>query len=303
MVQNCASLVHSPGLQLRKSSATLQSWKTAKSALSDNQSFEDDESSTDRNTSSFENKLKEVRVKSATCYRIAHPPPSIPPRKKLRSRPGLLLQFQRTSELTRPVPAFDVVSSAALAPKLVRRFSKLSKRKTGLGSFDIVVFHRQDYTTLNAVSSNDANGSLEESTWISGEAFGVICQVQPTAEKLTKCTEICLKDGSLWEARRLQNGNYEFVCIDIPGKRDVARWIFRATRRLESTGPLHGGLDKIDSDYKVFKFSHINPYSRRHPFIATLEHDSVSILDSYNMPRYRTGFQREGTIETNSQLQ
>jgi len=303
MIQTSVPLVHSPGPKPRKSSATLQSWKTAKSALSDNQSFEDDESSTDRNTSSLENTLKELPVKSVTCYRIAHPPPSIAPRKKLRSRPGLLLQLQRISELTRPVPAFDIVSSAALAPRVVRRFSKLSKCKTGLGSFDLVVFHRQDYTTLKAVGSSDANGSSEGNTWNSGEAFGVICQVQHTAEKLGKATEICLKDGSLWEARRLRNGNYEFVCTDIPGKRDVARWIFRANRRLKSMGLLHGGLNGIDSEYKVFKFSHIDPYSRRHPFIATLEHDSVSILDSYNMPRYRTGFQREGTIETNSQLQ
>ena len=85
---------------------------------------------------------KEYTSTRKTVYHIAHPAPVVLPKV---NRPKLLLQLQELSDATRPTPAFEVVPSALLAPKLLRNSSRIVRGKTGYGLEDLIVFHAEDY--------------------------------------------------------------------------------------------------------------------------------------------------------------
>ena len=102
--------------------------------------------------------------------------------------------------------------------------------------------------------------------------MAVICQVGKNNGGSRGLAEIVLSDGSVWVATPLPHGLYEFVTVDERGNRITARWVKRSRRNaVESAG----------TSESKFTFSIIDPYSRRHPILASMTNDTLDIPDFY----------------------
>ena len=227
-------------------------------------------------------RIRKSPTSAKTSFRIAHPPPVIKHRQRFNIRPKVLLQLQQLSDATRPVPILDVLPSVVFAPKLARKFPSVFKGKDGLGADDLVVVTSQNYGSPNAVNGKSENVSEDES-WATREIVAAICQPKKREAGLDGITEICLNHGPLWEASSLPSGAYEFVSVDENGYRTVARWVPRPpiSRRRSYNDPENS--DTSHPEERRFTFSIINPNSRRHPVIATLNRSSIEVSDRYSI--------------------
>lgn len=220
---------------------------------------------------------------SKTSFQLAHPPPAIKHRQRFHIRPKILLQLQQISDATRPVPVFDVLSSVVFAPKLAKRFPGLLKGKVGLGADDLLVVGSQNYESP-VVPDGDGDDGSEGDGWDAREVVAAICQPKKRGTAGECITEICLNHGPVWEAVLLPSGIYEFSSHDESSNRTVARWVPRPPITRRRTYDDHD-IDRLPlSDQRRFTFSIIDPNSRRHPVIATLNRSSVDILDRYSIP-------------------
>ena len=223
---------------------------------------------------------KRSQPRSRTSYYFAHPPPTVV-KHRLSIRPRVLLQIQQLSTSARPLPTYDVLPSTIFAPRLARRYPKVFRGKDGLGANDVVVVSSEEYgpsKRLDAVSEEPG-----EEGWYSRDVLATICQLRKDKGGSQGKAEVCLNDGTCWQATPLQNGNYEFISIDEFGDKTTARWVRRPQGvRRRSSGiqpPVLSGVQPDDS--KKFNFSIINPLSRRHPIIASLNPTTLDIQDSY----------------------
>ncbi|KAI9675520.1 MAG: hypothetical protein M1829_003324 [Trizodia sp. TS-e1964] len=225
---------------------------------------------------------KKARARSKTSFQLAHPPPSMAPKQRLHIRPKLLLQLQLLSISSRPTPALDVLPSAIFAPRLARRFPRVFKGKDSLGPNDLVIVTSDEYSLaipdLDTVSedSNDDSGARQ--------VLATICQLRRDESLPRGKVEICLNQGPSWEARPLQNGSYEFTASGETGSKLTARWVRRnsPTRRRSSalyTAPTSPSSSPEED--REFNFSIIDPDTRRHPIIASMNRSTINILDQY----------------------
>lgn len=222
-----------------------------------------------------------------TSFQIAHPPPPIKHRQRFHIRPKVLLQLQQISDAARPRPILDVLPSVVFAPKLARKFPSVFKGKDGLGADDLVVVTSQNYDSPIALNGKSENVS-EDDSWATREIVAAICQPKRRGPGIESIAEICLNHGPFWEASSLPNGAYEFVSTDEDGHKTVARWVPRPpiSRRRSYNGQGHS--DASSPEQRKFTFSIINPDSRRHPIIATLNRASIDISDRYSTPSSNT---------------
>ncbi|KAI5291568.1 hypothetical protein KEM54_003452 [Ascosphaera aggregata] len=209
--------------------------------------------------------------RSKTCFRLALPPPRH--RQRIRLRPKLILQVQQISHTTRPVPKLDVLPSAFFGTLFgLKAHYMLNVRFSRCGPADVVIVPSDSYvTTQSEDDGNHASGSDDES--VHRELVAAITlpkkDYQPTGE-------ICLAQGSRWDAISLPNGNYEFVSTS-NGVKTVARWVLRRNRRSTVAGsPIH------DDDKRSFTFSLIDPSTRRHPVVGWLDSKGVDVADRYS---------------------
>lgn len=223
------------------------------------------------------------RSRSAKCtqtlFQLAHPAP-LSKHKILRLHTTLLLQLQQISEASRPVPALDVLPSAVFAPRLAKRCSRVLHGRNGLGHNDLVIVTSQTYDGLSR--SEAAGAGLDgNETCDDREVVAAICPFKKEEGGDQGKAEIRLNYGSSWLASPLLNGIYEFVSTDECGVIRTARWVPRYCkgRRRATTGQdlYEGSL----SNEKTFGFSIVNPDSRRHAIIATLNRHSINIRDQY----------------------
>jgi hypothetical protein len=235
-------------------------------------------SSTGSNTTTRSGR-KRSQPRSRTSYYFAHPPPTVV-KQRLSIRPKLLLQIQKLSASARPLPIYDVLPSTIFAPRLARRYPKVFRGKDGLGANDMVIVFSEEYTNsarLEAVSEEPGDDG-----WQSRDVLATICQLRKDEGGSQGKAELCLNDGTSWQATPLSNGNYEFITINEYGNKTTARWVTRPQgihRRSSALQPSTQSSQLDDS--KKFNFSLINPSSRRHPIIASLTHTTLDILDSY----------------------
>ena len=226
---------------------------------------------------------KRSASKNKTSFQLAHPPPAVRHRQRFSIRPRLLLQLQQISGSTRPVPALDVLPSVTFAPRLAKKFPRLFKGKDGLGPDDLVIVRSQTYDAPGGPESKGEKSS--DSDWNNRDIVAAFCQVREGEGAVLGNTEICLNHGASWEATSTANGAYEFTSTSGEGQRTVARWVpkplpgrQRSVKRQERLGMASPpGIEK-------FNFSIINPDSRRHPVIASLTPQSLSICDRYSVP-------------------
>ncbi|KFY28672.1 hypothetical protein V491_00347, partial [Pseudogymnoascus sp. VKM F-3775] len=117
-----------------------------------------------------------------------------------------------------------------------------------------------------------------EDTASDRDILAVICQV-PKGDPGT--VEICLEDGSRWNARPSVKGVLELVKTDpVTGEEMIARWVPRGTSPRNSLQtPSRRASEILEPRYQ---FSFINPSTRRHPILATLTQDTLKISNTYS---------------------
>ncbi|KAL2040843.1 hypothetical protein N7G274_006301 [Stereocaulon virgatum] len=219
--------------------------------------------------------------RSKTTFRLAHPPPVSIHRQHLHIRPKVLLQLQRVSKTVRPKPVLEVLPSVVFAPRLARRFPRTFKSKAGLGADDLVIVSSENYDTTEA-ETRDPDELFQDTRWEEREIIGAICQ--PSKDK-TGCrgkAEICLNNGAAWTASKLANGSYEFVSVDEHGLQTVARWVLKLPKQRVPSAQNRSRSPSLEE--RRFNFSVLNPQSRRHAVIATVDRHSIDVSDRYSNP-------------------
>lgn len=237
-----------------------------------------------------------------TSYMLAQAPPSLNKKQRfLHIRPRLLLQLQQIPDGLRPRPVIDAyptsgIVNTAIAAHLCKRFPRLSRIKNEKSIQDVLLFKSEDYTVPSFDSDSDGD---DESI----KDRDIIAILSPLAGQ--DKAEIALPDGTVWVAApRVIGGvtSYEFTTVDQHGITTTARWVRRpmngksqpstkpSTPPPSSTAPsaqqspatiaFPGLSDSPPLNYK-FTFSIIDPSSRRHPIMATLQPSSLEIQDSY----------------------
>ncbi|KAF7521341.1 hypothetical protein G7054_g12486 [Neopestalotiopsis clavispora] len=259
----------------------------------------------DSETSRAASSTVQARRRSArlhTSYLLAQAPPSLNKKQRLlHIRPKLLLQLQQVPDSQRPRPVIDVyptsgIVNTAIAAHLCKRFPRLSRIKSEKSIQDVLLFKSEDYTAPGFDSDSDGD---DESI----KDRDIIAILSPLAGQ--DKAEIALPDGTVWVAApRVIGGvrSYEFTTVDQHGITTTARWVRRplhgksqsstkpTTPPMSPAASLHPFSPSTTSfpsfpdspplNYK-FTFSIIDPSSRRHPIMATLQPSSLDIQDSY----------------------
>lgn len=258
---------------------------TVESASEDEASFScsEAENSDASVTTSIRKRRKRRRApRNATNFLLAQAPPRIGTKKRiLHLRPRLLLQLQQLSADRRPKPWIDVlpssvVSGTLIASRLARRFPRMFRIKGELGLNDVILVKSEDY---DARSSDNSEDDGDEDSLDKRELVAVISPLPRQEDSV----EIVLADGSVWTASPMPTGSYEFTCVDDDGHKTTARWVKKTPKAspIESQASSVISPPSSDSTEYTFKFSLINPLSRRHPIMATLTPTNLEIFDNY----------------------
>ena len=228
-------------------------------------------------TTTGDTKKKRRRAaRSRTSYQVAHPAPTLTRQQRLlQIRPKLILQLQRLSPDKRPIPSVDVLTSAVVVPRLIKKFPRMFKGKGELGANDVIVVRSEDYDTPD---DDDKSDTVDDESLGSREVLAAICQLRGVPGG----AEICLGDGSVWYGNSIAKGGFEFVTTNsVTGETTTARWVQRVTPRRQSSQPGSPvSVSDVPSDEK-YLFSILQPNSRRHPIVASITKKVLDIPDNY----------------------
>ncbi|KAK2787177.1 hypothetical protein FQN53_005599 [Emmonsiellopsis sp. PD_33] len=207
-----------------------------------------------------------------SSFRFAYPPPS-QRHKLLRIRPKLLLQLQQVSQTARPIPILDV-----MPPTLLGVTRKLPMTIRGLCPNDLVLVTSDSYEQMGA--DDDKSILSEDGPHDQREVVATLCQHRKEDAKIKGLAEICLLQGSRWEASRLPSGGYEFAGAMENDEQICVRWILRGKGSRRASGSAAGPDNQFEVG-KRFTFSIIDPTTRRHPVIAWMSRLGIDVLDRY----------------------
>lgn len=243
--------------------------------------------------------------RTKTAYHLAAPPPSNHI-NRIHSvvRPGrsLILQLQRLSASTRPLPSYDVIPALAFATKPKRK-RPISLRTLGL--HDLVILSSEEYTDQDDDDENE-DEDLSHRTFVA--SVSPITRKDREDDSVKALIEF--PGGVVWEASQRTNGSYEFMCRQENGETLVARWILRVPNsRRRSSQTMTPGREtrSVVQGEKKFQFSMINASTRRHPILATMAGQRIDINDQYSAstnicsrPGSPSGFSRFDAMSTHS---
>ncbi|KXX76957.1 hypothetical protein MMYC01_207610 [Madurella mycetomatis] len=218
--------------------------------------------------------------RTSTTYCLGYPAPRIIGKTKVVQKvflPRLLLQLQRVSEDGRLQPVLEVfpasrIAGPVVAPRLAKRFPAILGVKRHLGYDDIVLVRRDDHDLAGGGTESDNEESLERRN--------LLAVYSPL--KHSDDAEIVLDDGSVWVAKPLANGSYDFIYTDSEGNTTTARWAKRHTVTISPTSAYpDASHPSAAPSHLRYTFSIINPLARRHPVMATLTPSILSVQDTY----------------------
>ena len=230
--------------------------------------------------------VKRQRKDSRTKTRLhfCHPPPSTR-QKRLRTRPKILLQLQKKSRASRPVPTYDVLSTTALTSRFAQELPHTFTSKSVVGVEELAVVKSEDYSNQDTHTDDfndvlhDDIGTREVVATISHHGAGepgIVCRA-----------DICLNKARTWAGTPIVRGGYEFVAVEKTGHRLVARWVPRKRPQAQCNGQRSSSPIREPAG-KAFNFSLLDPSSRRHAVIATFDAQGLEILDRYSSPKSGT---------------
>ncbi|KAF8425922.1 hypothetical protein EV426DRAFT_531324, partial [Tirmania nivea] len=243
--------------------------------------------------------------RTKTTYHLAAPPPSNHI-NRIHSvvRPGrsLILQLQRLSASTRPLPSYDVIPALAFATKPKRK-RPISLRTLSL--HDLVILSSEEYTDLDDDDENE-DEDLSHRTFVA--SISPITRKDREDDSVKALIEF--PGGIVWEASQRTNGSYELICRQENEETLVARWILRVPNsRRRSSQIMTPGRETRSAvqGEKKFQFSMINASTRRHPILATMAGQRIDINDQYSVstnvcsrPGSPSGFSRFDAMSTHS---
>ncbi|KAL8968275.1 MAG: hypothetical protein Q9197_004968 [Variospora fuerteventurae] len=217
---------------------------------------------------------------SKTSYQLAHPPPTVKNRHRLRIRPRILLQLRQMSSASQPAPVIDVLPSGLFAPRLARKVPQVFQGKQGLGLDDLVFVcsQMQDFAITTA---DRLPHEIKEREPNDHEIVAAIYQPKKREDNRMSRTEIRFSHGKSWKAIALRSGAYEFVSQERGETRSIARWIPKKEVNAERSTNMQ---NPRKSNSQRFKFSLIDSRCRRHPVIANMSRQSIDIYDRYTIP-------------------
>lgn len=207
-------------------------------------------------------------LRSKTSYYLAQPPPS-----SHHSSGSLVVQLQKLSNFTRPLPTFDVLPASVFAPRLKRKVGKFFNH--GVGMQDLVFLTSEDF-------EDDDEESLS-SRHMAASISVEYKKVHGEEGKGSKVTVIRLDNGPRWEISQTAAGGYEFAAHEDNGNILVARWNPKGVnprRRSYQTQISDSG----DDGEKKFQFSLVDPNSKKHPILGYLTKQTIEINDRYPLP-------------------
>lgn len=213
-------------------------------------------------------------ARTSTTYYLGYPAPRIIGKTKVVRKvflPRLLLQLQELSAEGRSKPVLEVFPASRIAgpARSAKRFPGISDVKRHLGFDDIVLVRRDDDDTSGDGTESDQEDSMD---WRNPVAV-----YSPL--KHSKEAEIVLDDGSVWLAKPLPNGCFDFVYTDSDGKTTNVRWARR--NPTPATTPTTDASASSVASQARYTFSIINPLTRRHPVMATLTPSTLEVQDTY----------------------
>ncbi|KAL2798407.1 hypothetical protein BJX66DRAFT_295527 [Aspergillus keveii] len=223
-------------------------------------------------------KSSKQTLRPKTTYQLAHPATNAR-LKRLKLRPKLLLQLQRVSSTSRPVPVFDVLPSTLFMPRLARKVPNILRGKRRLGPNDLIVTTSDLYE--RAAGDGEKSLSSDEENGEHRDVVGTICQLLKEDALAKGKAEICLESGAVWEATPLPNGSYEFAANTDAGLM-ILRWVRRGPKKRRVSAP-PGSILPEDTTRR-FTFSIIDPTTRRHPVIASMTRNNLEVYDRYSLP-------------------
>ncbi|KAL8667050.1 MAG: hypothetical protein Q9202_000972 [Teloschistes flavicans] len=215
-------------------------------------------------------KTRRRSSQSKTSYHLAHPPPTVARKRRLKLHPRVLLQLQQASGGSRPIPVLDV----HFASRLSYKNSTIPQRKQCLGLDDLVIVQTQTHESAPVAQSKLPRYAGKQRA-ADPALIAAICQSVPTESNGQCRTELRFNHNVTWRAVALSNGAYEFVSNSHDTVPSIARWVPK--RDAGSGGnPTHTASN--------FKFSLIDTSSRRHPVIACMNRQSIDVYDQYTIP-------------------
>ncbi|MCJ1388383.1 hypothetical protein MMC18_001230 [Xylographa bjoerkii] len=224
----------------------------------------------------------ETAPRTVSSFQLAHPPPATKHKQRRKARSSVLLQLRRISETRNPVPAFEVLPSALFTSRLLRHFPRLLNGRKNLAAHDLVVVNSQEYGFSG--KENRAEDDSDSDQYESREVIGVICPSTKTDQESKDHATIFLDQNSSWTASPKSNGGYEFTSVGSQGLIMKARWIPKMPKhKPRATDP--NALSSFERDVnRKFRFTVINPESRRHPVIALIDRHSIVVQDQWLVP-------------------
>ncbi|KAG0644411.1 hypothetical protein HOY80DRAFT_1019592 [Tuber brumale] len=233
--------------------------------------------------------------RTKTAYHLAQPPPSahlLLHRHSLKPSRNLVVQLQRLSNTTRPVPTLDVLPASIFASRLKATCGRFFNH--GVGSQDLVFLASEEYG-----SGDEDDDDVDEDGSNGLNARHVVATVSQNYRKaplaagedgkggsggMARVPAIRLDSGPPWEVTQTTSGGYEFSAYQEDGSVVTARWNPRgagtpASRRRSSQ--TRGTNSEDSTTERKFQFSLVNPGSRKHPIIATLVKQTIEINDHY----------------------
>lgn len=211
--------------------------------------------------------------RSKTSYHLAQPPPGS--HHHFKPSRSLVVQLQKLSNFTRPLPTFDVLPASVFAPRLKRKFGKFFKN--GVGMQDLVFLTSEDFGDDD---EDDDEESLSSRHVVASISVGYK-KLDGEEGKGSRVTIIRLDNGPQWEVSQNNAGGYEFVAYDDDGNMLMARW------NPKSANPRRRSYQTTNSDgdeERKFQFSLVNPNSKKHPILGSLAKQKIEINDHYPLP-------------------
>lgn len=225
------------------------------------------------------------RVPRPKCQlRLAHPPPTVAPKKlqplQKHIRPKVLLQLQQRTQSGFHKPIYEVVPASRFSTdtRLGKKLNRLRKGKDGLHPDDLVVLKVEDYK-----GPDDASEEAEFSE--SRTALGIIS----VSHGLGEDKAVLQLENSAWIATAGKSGSYDLVFQEDETQR--AKWYIQKSKRKRPNSIAGFPLPTLWEEQK-FYFALIQPRSRQHPTVASINGTYLDIYDyhaaSMSSPRTPT---------------
>ena len=219
--------------------------------------------------------------RTKTSYYLAQPPPGSHARHRQCSRAerALIVQLQKVSKTTRPLPTLDVLPSSVFGSKLKR----VGQRLQGAGQQDIVFLESEQYGSDNVQEESDDEDDLRARRVVASVSQGY--RRSPGDDgKGIKTTMIRFDDGLVWEASPLASGGYEFVAHESNGTAKVAKWLPKPPtprRRSSQSQQRMAGTIPEPEDPRRFQFSILDNVTRKKPILAWMGRQGIDVLDRF----------------------